>query len=139
MAKKYTLSKGSVLKLGDGAEPEVFTTLPGLTKLSIDGISKDDIDVTDLESDGKEYAPGLADYGSFSAEGIWDDTNAQHLALLDLLGSGEVQNWQVVTSAGTKWGFSGYVKSLPLNWETNNVQRFSLTIKVSGKVTRLAA
>lgn len=139
MAKKYTLSKGSVLKLGDGAEPEVFTTVPQLSKLSIDGISKDDIDVTDLESEGKEYAPGLTDYGSFSAEGIWDDTSAQHIALFNMQDTHQEVNWQVVTSSGTKWTFSGYVKSMPVNWDANNVQRFSLTIKVSGKVTRLAA
>lgn len=71
---------GVVLKMGDGASPEVFTTVANCTNLSAGGVTLNMIDATHLDSPDfyQEFLPGLkaADEWTFTLQ--WDPSNPTH-------------------------------------------------------------
>jgi hypothetical protein len=63
MASIAKISNGTLLKIGDGASPENFTTIPEVMRLSGPSVRFDLLDVTSHDTVGffREWIPGLAD------------------------------------------------------------------------------
>jgi len=55
------LGSGATLQLGDGASPQVYTTVAEVLRCGPIGSTNPEVDVTNLDSTAKEYIAGLAD------------------------------------------------------------------------------
>lgn len=132
---------GTELKIGNGAEPEVFSTIPGVGPITGPGQTRDTIDVTSHSSVGgyREYIPGLRDSEEVTADinWLWDD-DAQN-ALEAAFDSDLPTNFQIVypfTPLNETDNFTGFVTNLGKTSPTDAQATRSMTIKITGPVTR---
>jgi len=104
---------GTLLKLGDGEEPEAFTAIAEVTELSGPGMSLEPLELTHHESTGawKEFTGGLLDGGEISLSVNFLPTNSTHTGLRDVMVSRVARNFQLVfpDSAATTWQFAALV------------------------------
>ncbi|MFJ2707854.1 phage tail tube protein [Streptomyces sp. NPDC087428] len=128
---------GTVLKRGDGEEPEVFTAIANLTNVDDGGRTRTTIDVTAHDSPNQymEFVGGLIDPGEVTVDINYDP--AVHDVLEADLEDTDPRNYQIVfpDTAETTFSFAavmtGFSKSAPYDDKLSG----SLTFKVSGKPT----
>jgi predicted secreted protein len=137
MASAAINAYGTLLQLGDGAGPEVFTTVGEVTDISGPSGEKETIEVTNHSSpDGyKEYIGGLKDGGevSFDINFVPDDPQSQ--ALLDEFEAATTANWQLLFPEGSKIGFAGFLTGFEFSAPVDDKLGASLTLKVTGSIT----
>lgn len=132
---------GSILQLGDGATPEVFTAIAEITELTPPQMSRDDIDVTSHQSsDGyREFISGLRDGGEVSFKANWLPTNSTHdgtTGLLETFNDDVNHNWKVILpNTLITIAFSGFLTAFEPDLPIEEQAQLSGTIKVSGKPT----
>ncbi len=139
MSVNAVLTQGTLIKRGDGASPEVFTTIPEVGAISGPDASKGEIDVTDLSSTAKEFKGGLADFGRMTLEMNYIPGNAVHVAMRNdfINAASPTRNWQLLFVNGKQWNFTGYVASFPGNTQADSVQKASVVIRLSGAVVEV--
>jgi hypothetical protein len=76
------LGSQTQLKLGDGASPEVFTTIGYITTIGPLAQKKDLIEVTHMQSTAKEFLGGLSEGQEIEITCNYDPTNTQQVALI---------------------------------------------------------
>lgn len=135
-------AKGSLLKIGDGAGSETFTTIAQVVNIGGPGLKMDTLDVTNHSStDGwKEFVGGLLDGGEVSLEINFDPTAATHklsTGLLKDMSARTVRNFQLVFSdtGGTTWSFAALVSGFEPAAPVDGKLSATVTLKVSGKPT----
>lgn len=139
MAKQ---SHGTLLKLGDGEDPEVFTTIAEVKDIAGLSISADSEDVTshDSEDGWAEQMPTLLHGGEFSFDVNLNPTAATHgytTGVLKDLVDRQLRNIQFVftDTAGTTWTAPGYFIKFDVAAPVAGVTSASITFEVSGKPT----
>ena len=138
---------GTVLKIGDGESPEVFTAVVNVTGINMSGRSVEEVDFTHLASTGgfREFRPGFKDPGELSLTCHYDPTNATlngSTGLEYLLNQGTVFNWEIdMTLAGFayKLAGSGYVSGGDFTFTGEDPINYEVTIRVSGAISESAA
>lgn len=135
-------ARGTLLKQGDGASPEVFTTIAQVVSIGGPSLSLDPIDVTNMSSeDGwKEAVGGLLDGGEISLEINYDPAHVTHNASAGLIKDMEdrtVRNFQLVfsDSDNTVWIIPALVTGFEPGAPVDAKLSASVTLKVSGKPT----
>ena len=134
-------AQGTLLQRGDGATPEVFTTIAEINNIEGPELEAEEIEVTNHDSpDGyKEFIPGLKDGGSISIEGNFVATDDTHQQLIADFESGEVNNYRIllpdstVEASKSRWTFAAMVKSLSTKYPTSGSVTFSAALRISGK------
>ncbi len=132
---------GSILQLGDGATPEVFTAIAEITELTPPQMSRDDIDVTSHQSsDGyREFISGLRDGGEVSFKANWLPTNSTHdgtTGILETFNDDVNHNWKIILpNTLITIAFSGFLTAFEPDLPLEEQAQLSGTIKVSGKPT----
>ena len=130
-------SQGSVVKVGDGASPEVFTAISQIT--AIDGPTTEVplVDVSNLSSTSREFNVGLKDTGTFTIPVQYDPDNTQQARCQTLLDTAAIGNFQVLLtdSPATQWAFAAYVISFTKSAAIDGVWEGEITLKVSGTIT----
>lgn len=130
----YIDTEGTVLKVGNGASPEVFTTIPNI--VSIDGPTSQNSEkeVTNLSSTAKEFRPGLNDYGELNCSIEWDERDTVHAGLRTDFRNRATRNFQLIDAGSPQktYNFSGYWKTLPLAFQPDDVVRSSAVLRVTG-------
>ncbi len=132
---------GSLLQLGDGASPEVFTSVAEITELTPPAMSRDDIDVTSHQSsDGyREFISGLRDGGEVSFKANWLPTNSTHdgtTGILETFNDDVNHNWKIILpNTLITIAFSGFLTAFEPDLPLEEQAQLSGTIKVSGKPT----
>ena len=137
MATTYIESQGIELKSGDGGDPtETFTLVPQLISLDGPDGSAAEIDITTLDSVAREFAMGLKDSGSITAEGIYDPDNAQHAALRADWSARTLRNFEIefTNDPATVLSFSAFVQNFSTSAAVDDVVRLSLTLRITGDV-----
>lgn len=128
---------GTTFARGDGASPEVFTAVGDV--VSIDGpqISKDEIEVTALDSAAKEFIGALDDPGELTLQLNWNPQDAGHVALRQDAEGSTVRNYRIVWNdvSSTQVTFAGEVMEFSLNTEPNDAVKGSVRVKISGSLT----
>lgn len=133
------LAHGIILRLGNGAETEVFTAVAQIKDVAGPKISRDTKETTHHDStDGwKEFAPGLKDGGEVTWKVNLIKATVDNM--LTELATDEASNWQVIypytSSTGKRnvWNFAGILTGLEASEDT--ILEADLTIKVTGKPT----
>ena len=128
----------TLLKKGDAASPEVFTTVADVLAIDWNGKKLDTVDVTSMSSTGnyREFIPTLFDGGELTFGLNYNPTNATHSGLKTDYDARTLRNWQLVlpSSLGT-WSFAGYITEMSLNADLAKQLMQSCKIKVSGLPT----
>lgn len=137
MSSSALASQGMTLAVGDGASPEVFTTISEVKSIDGPGGQASEIDVTDLSSTAKEKRTGLHDEGDVTCEINYIPANTQHAQLRSDKSAGTARNYRITftDSPATTWTFSGYVKGFSINNAVDNVTTASVVLSVSGSIT----
>lgn len=133
-----TQGRDFVLKIGDGASPETFTTLTGLTNVTIDG-TNGTLTVTTFDDDGvKKLQAGRYGQGvTISATVIAPDV-ANYAGLRTKFFAGTVNNYQVdnpATTGGATYEGPFIITSFSETGETDGAITGSITLESSGLVT----
>ena len=138
MAKQ--LGRTLLVKIGDGAGSEAFTTIAGLNSKSIT-INNSAIDVTTPDAttpSGALFAQSLNGLKSVSVsgDGIFLDESAQEGRLNTIaLQADPVANFQLVVPDFGTYSGEFHVTSLEFGGETEGAATFSLSLESNGTVT----
>lgn len=144
MATSARIGYGTLFKSGNGAVPEVFTTLAEVTKITPPKMKRDTVDVTHELSPGawREFIAGLKDGGDVSLDlnFIPGGTAAAALtAELDIDGPSAVINREIVFPDGSMFTFAGILTAFDPDAPLDKAMTASATFKVTGKPTLVGA
>ena len=130
-------SQGMLLQSGDGASPEVFTTIPEITDIGGPDGSATEIDTTDLSSTAKEFKIGLKDEGQVSITMTYIPANTVHSALRTDRNNRTLRNFKLkfTDSPNTVWSFSAYVLGFSVTNAVDGATQASVTLRISGAIT----
>lgn len=133
----YIDTEGTILKVGNGASPEVFTTIPQIVNIDGPSSSNSEKEVTNLASTAKEFRPGLNDLGEYNIEMEWDERNAVHSGIRTAFNNRTVSNFQLIDagSPSKTYSFQAFWKALPRSYQPDNVVRSNAVLRVTGAET----
>lgn len=138
MSKKYD-AFGTQLQMGDGAMPEVFTTVAGLRDIDGPGGDTEVRDATSHDSPGqrREKRPGFIDDGDVTLDGLYDPQDPSHVAFLVARDTRAIKNWRIVDvdDDTSTTEFAGFIKSFRRRAPYNDMLGFRAAIEVTGEVT----
>lgn len=130
---------GCLLKRGDGASPEVFSTIAEVTGFSGPGEKLDMIECTHMESPNsyKEYIPSLLDAGEISFDINFLPAHTTQTGLRSDMTGRTKRNFQIIWSdtGTTTYSFAGYITSFQPSAKINDKLSASVTIKVTSSIT----
>lgn len=131
---------GSVFRRGDGASPEVFTTVGPCVSIKNFEHTLETVDATHLDSTSKheEVLPTIYRTGTLSVTLHYDPANAAQANLRTDFLAATLRNFKIVFSntAASEFLFSGYITKIALGDTTvDGVQTVDVEIKLSGTVT----
>jgi hypothetical protein len=129
--------QGTLVQRGDGATPEVFTTIPEIISFGGLGGQSDETEVTDINSTAKEFRLGLPDSGEFTFTINFIPTNVVHRALLANHKARTLHNYKITWSDGSITTFSARVKGFERSAEADGVVTADVTFRISGEVIDL--
>jgi predicted secreted protein len=138
-----TLAKigyGTLFKTGNGAAPEVFTTLAEVTAITPPSMARDSVDASHEQSPDswREFIAGMKDGGEVSLDlnFVPGGTAAAALAAeLDLEGSEAVKNRQILFTDGSMFEFAGFLTGWEPDAPLDDKMSGTATFKVTGKPT----
>ena len=137
MAKQ--LGRSLLIKIGDGAGSEAFTTIAGLNSKSIT-INNSSIDVTTPDATTPGGAPWASNLNglksvSISGDGIFLDESAQEGRLNTIATAADpVANFEIVVPDFGTYSGEFRVTSLEFGGETEGATTFSLSLESNGPV-----
>ena len=134
----------TLLKLGDGQSPEVFTTIAEIRSLGGPSMQADVLDATvhNQATPWREFISGLLDAGELQLEINFIPTGATHTAaaaggLLYNMRNRIQANYQMVfpDSGGTTWTIPAIVTGFDMNADPSEILSASVTLKINGAPT----
>ncbi|WP_315804035.1 phage tail tube protein [Bradyrhizobium sp. SZCCHNS3002] len=138
MATSASIGFGTLFKSGNGAVPEIFTTIAEVTAITPPAMSRDTVDAShELSPEAwREFIAGMKDGGEVSLEmnfipGGVDAANL--MAELALTGSAALKNRQIVFPDGSVFAFAAILTGYEPDAPIDDKMAASLTFKVSGK------
>lgn len=141
MAKQ--LGRALLVKIGDGASPEVFSNLCGLNSKSLT-INNSSIDVTtpDCTTPGgalwTETLNGLKNV-SVTGDGFFEDSASELRMNTVAMAADNVCNFQIVVPAFGTYAGAFRIASLDFGGETEGGVTYSVSLESTGAVTFTAA
>lgn len=134
-------SFGTLLKIGDGASPENFTTVAEVKDITGPDIKTDFEDVTTHDSAAagnfKEWLATLQDGGEVKAEVHWVPTDTTHIRIQTDQTNRVLRNYQIVWPmfSNKTASFAAYVSGFPFKSPIKGVASRELTLRITGPVT----
>ncbi len=124
------------VKIGDGASPEVFTSIAEVISIDGPGGDRQLIDVTHLKSTAREKRAGLRDSGdlTLTMNRIVGD-NGQDALIAAEAGDDPV-NFRVIYPDGEQEDFAGIVTSFRESAAIDDVRKVTVGIAVTGTIAR---
>lgn len=132
------------IQYGDGASPEVFTSIAETTSIDPSDPQFDEVEFTHLESPDRvrEFKPTFLDMGELKCEANYIPGNATQEQIFTDRAAGTSRNWRYRIKDNTTGSvlrtatFPGYVKSAkegPIT--TTDKIALAFTIRIGGAVT----
>jgi hypothetical protein len=128
---------GKTITIGAGtATPAAWVPVRQVKTIKPGGASATKLDVTDLNSTGKEYRSGLIDNGTCACEIFILESDPGQAACLSAFTTSTVVNMKHVTSAKTRT-FSATILKFPTvpDGAVDSVQTGSFEFQINGSVT----
>lgn len=141
-ATQGTSGFGTLLKAGDGASPETFTTVAEVYDITGPNPSVESIDMTHHESPNnyREKLASFIDGGQISFSANFLPANATQDAtqgLLSYFANRTTKNWQIVfpDTGTTTASFAGFVQTYNITAPIDDKLGFEATLEVTGAIT----
>lgn len=131
-------ARGTKLAYGDGASPELFTTVAEQLSVTFPEQTRGEIEVTNHDSTvgQKEFIADDLDQGTAQCE-VNFLNHASHTAVQTKADSGVVGNWKLTFSNGWVWVFPAYVQSFGGDAPATGSQlKATFNLRVTGAITR---
>lgn len=124
-----------LVKIGNGASPEVFTTIGGLRDTSI-SINQETVDVTTKDSARVRtlIAQGGVKSFTISGSGVFDDS-ASHTTLLGVLDASTFTNFQFIMPDFNTFTGAFQVTSVEYSGTYNDSAQYSLTFESADTIS----
>lgn len=135
-ATKARVGYGTLFQRGDGANPEVFTTIAEVGDIAGPEVRQLFDDATHMESpDGyEEPIPGVRQAGDVTFPLHFLPDEPTHQLLMTDLNGGVKRNFRIIVAGGTKrWAFAGYVESIGAAHPVKTKMMRDVSIKLTGK------
>lgn len=132
-------TQGTKLQLAGTASPITYTSMANVTSISGLGGQKGDIEITNFDSTAKEFLTGLEDPGQVQVEINYSPDDATQDTLWGLKDSGELRTWRIKLSGASPnpyFQFTATVQQFQVNFQTDDVVRATVTLRVSGSITK---
>lgn len=132
-------TQGTKLKLAGAVSPVAYTAMANVTSISGLGGQKGDIDITNFDSTAKEFLTGLEDPGQVQVEINYSPNDTTQNTLWTLKDSGALRSWRIQLSGASPspyFGFNATVQQFQVNFQTDDVVRATVTLRVSGSITK---
>jgi len=134
---KY-VADGTVIARGDDASPQVFATIPQVTRVGTVGQSRGLIDTTDLSSSAREYKKAIKDGQEIAMSIHYDPDDTVHAGLRADNDAETARNFRVTLTDSPAQTIS--FAALVTNWtvtniEIDNVLTLEVTLKPTGDLT----
>ena len=133
---------GTLLKAGDGAATEVFTTVAEVTDIGGPSLALDPVEVTNHDSTAgwREFIGGLLDGGEVTLTINYIPANATHNATNGLIADMTARtkrNFQLVfpDSGTTTWSFTALVTAFEPGEPIDAQLTADVTLKITGQPT----
>jgi len=134
------LGIGTLLQVGNGGGPEVFTTIPEVKSIDGPNITVDTIDVTHMSSpyNFREKITGIRNGGEVSFEINYIGSDAIQNGLQTDLEAGTLRNFKMIMNnvAATTFDFAAYVKEFNQSTALEEIATVNVTLEISGAITR---
>jgi len=131
---------GSKFQVGDGATPEVFTTVAEIIDVGGPKLERDSIEMTNQDSTlgWREFIPGLRDGGEVTFNCNWLPTNATQdssTGVLSDFNDNVNHNCKIILpDTTTTLSFAAHVTGITPDLPLEDRGTLDITVKVSGPV-----
>ena len=131
---------GTLLKMGDGASPENFSTVVEVTELKLPQLKLNTADATSHDSGGwSEKIATLLDGGQVSGKVNWratDPTQNETTGMLSAMLNRTLKNWKIVLPGAIKtFSFAAFLTEFKPDATPKDIFAAEFTIEISGSVT----
>lgn len=133
---------GTLLKIGDGGDPENFTTIANVYDIRGPELELRTAEVTSHSSTGgwAEYVGTILDGGQVTFDIGYDPADSTHDATTGLINDMEnrtSRNFKVVfpDTGNTEWSFTALVTGFAPDAPVDGELRASVTLKITGQPT----
>lgn len=134
-----TTGFGTLLKVGNGATVEVFTTVAEVKSISGPNLSLEFAEATHMESPNgfREYLPTFKDSGDVTLECNFLPANTQHKQLTTDMVARTLRNFKLnwPNTGGTVWSFAAYISGFSPSASVGDMLAASVTLRPTGAVT----
>lgn len=128
-------TQGTTFEIGNSDSPLTYTEIGEVVSFSgFDGAAAE-IDVTHLTSTAKEFLMGLQDFGQFTMDCNYLDSDAGQVLLRAAKSSRAVQDLKITFSDTSTATFQGYVLSASISGGVDAKVDTSFVIRITGPVT----
>lgn len=136
---------GTQLQWGNGASPEVFTTVAQVGDIGGPNLKAKTYDTTTHDNvlDGySDFITGLKDGGQVTFKVFFDPNNATHKdssgGLLNIFNTNLASHWKIIpanVSPSVTWSFTAVITDMKFGYKVDGVQEADCTMQVKGKPT----
>lgn len=136
MSSNAILAQGTKFAVSADVSPPSWSDIPEISTLGGPDGSSPTIDVTDLDSTGREYLVGLKDEGSFALGINYIMTNAVHMTLRAAWANRTKLRFRITwpDTGTTVWEFSGYITGFAGDAGVDQAVTAQVTIKITGSI-----
>lgn len=128
---------GTLFQIGDGASPEVFTTIGEIFSEIMVGATKPLVEVTHHESPNafREFITGIAEGDEISIQANWVDNELGQSKVRAAFDGGEMVNFIVRSPSSEEYVyFPGIVTHHDVTRPLDDKQVFNCTVKIAGNL-----
>jgi len=137
MATAASIGNGAQFQI-ESVTPGTFTAISEVFDITPPNETADVIDVTNLQSTQREFILGLTDPGETSFEMNFVPGSASETLLLAAKASRTSKQFRIVFPNLYTWTFGGLVTGYEPSMPNDDKMTCTVTIKVTGSVTRAA-
>src|SRR5690349_232232 len=129
-------AQGTKIQRGNGATPEVFTTIGEVSDWNGPDGSATVLKTTHLLSAAQEKRMGLADEGKIACSGNFMPSDAVQAALRSDRANRTLRNFKIIYSDNSSTDtFSAFVTKFATSGGVDAIAKFSLELEISGAVS----
>ena len=133
------LSNGLLVKRGDAASPEVFTTIPEVMRATLPGEKFDRLDISSHDNPTmyRRFILGFQDGGQVTLEINWRPSNTVHAGLQTDNHNGTLRNFKFVfaDTPNNTASFSARVEDISPNGDVGKALTANVRLQIEGPIT----
>lgn len=133
MANDAVLGLGTVVKRGDGADPEVFTRIDECIEIPEIGEENPLVDVTYTDAEAREYIAGIAEGMEMDFSFNYNSADTQQAGLIEDVKDKVNRNFQITVPAATTKTLE--MTLVCLKWSLESMFDKQIVLHFKGKVS----